>query len=80
MKSELKKLWEMRFAKLVSLEKEAFVFYKELLRENANLLEGTRARSMLKGIMKDEARHIKMARELLELVRKKKLSEKREEV
>ncbi len=75
----LKQLWEIRFLKIFTLEKEGFLFYRKLLAKGEALLEGTGAKPILEGIMKDELKHVRIARELLRLVRSKKIPEERKD-
>ncbi len=63
-----RKLWHLRFLKVLELEQESFDFYKKLLEEKSALLEAAGIKSTLKQIMQDEGRHIKIARDLLRLV------------
>ena len=72
MNPELKKLWGLRFEKILKLENESHDFYERLLKENASLLEGTRTKEILEGIAKDEAKHAQIAEELLKIVHDKK--------
>lgn len=76
--SLLKKLWEIRFQKIFDLEVESQEFYKKLLEENKEILQGTKAKTILEKIMKDEEKHAKIAKQLLELVKQKKVEDKEE--
>lgn len=73
---ELKKLWTIRFQRILNLEYESFYFYKKLIRTYRDLLEDSEAEEILRGIMRDEARHAHAASELLEIVNGKNESEK----
>lgn len=68
---DFKELWEIRFLKIVTLEKGGFLFYRHLLRKNKELFEGTEAKVILEGIVHDELRHSKIARTLLKIARNK---------
>ncbi len=70
-KIQLKALWEMRFKRILKLEKESFHFYQELLARNRHLLEGTRAKEKLEVLIKDERRHAQAAERLLRFVDQK---------
>ena len=70
---ELKKLWRMRFEKILRLEKESLLFYSKLLKKHRSFLAGTEAKEVLESIMKDEAKHIQIAGELLGIVRDKEI-------
>lgn len=61
----VKKLWQLRFEKIVEGEKEAFEFYKKILKEKSALLEEVGIKSIIKQIMRDEANHIRIAQEML---------------
>jgi rubrerythrin len=74
----MKKLWEIRFKKVYDLEKESELFYQKLLEENKELLEGTKAKEILEQIRHDEIKHAKIAEELLNIVKQKKIQEKGE--
>ncbi len=67
----LKELWEMRFQKIYDLEQESFEFYKNLLEKNGSILKKTKASEYLKKLMKEEARHAKIARRLLDVIKEK---------
>lgn len=62
-----KKLWLLRFQKILELEAESFHFYKKLLDGKSGLLEETGIQSTLRQILHDEGKHIKIARELIRL-------------
>jgi rubrerythrin len=72
---QFKELWEIRFLKVLNLEKESLSFYRSLLKHNQSLLEETRAKAILERILEDERRHIRIVRKLLRLVRGKKITE-----
>lgn len=61
-------LWRIRFLRILQLEEESFEFYQKLLKEKAGLLEQTGVASTLKQIMRDEGRHIRIAKDLLRIV------------
>ena len=63
-----KKLWQIRFQKILDLEKESFDFYGNLLEEKSALLKEAGLDSTLKQIRRDEGKHIRIAAELLRLV------------
>lgn len=69
---EFKELWEIRFLKIVDVEKEGFLFYRQLLREHKDVFEGSEAKKILEGMARDELRHTRIARALLKMVRNKK--------
>lgn len=70
-----KELWEARFQRVLRGEEEAIAFYKQLLKDNEALLLGTKAKILLKEILRDEAKHARIAHELIKLVKQKKISE-----
>lgn len=63
-----KELWQIRFQKILQLEQESFEFYQKLLKEKKEIVEKTGIASTLKEIMRDEGRHIRIARDLLKIV------------
>jgi len=63
-----RELWQIRFQKILQLEEESFEFYQTLLKEKAEILERTRTKSTIQEIMRDEGRHIRIAKDLLKLV------------
>lgn len=63
----VKKLWRLRFEKILELEQESFQFYKKLVEEKEELLTEAGIIDTLKEIIRDEARHINIARELVQL-------------
>jgi hypothetical protein len=65
----VKELWRIRFQKILELEEESFNFYRKLLREKSDLLEETGVKPVLKQILRDEGRHIRIAKDLVRLVR-----------
>jgi len=69
---QVKELWEIRFQKILKGEKEAIVFYKDLLEKNQSLLEGLWVKDMLEQIMHAEVKHAQIAHELLSIVQRKK--------
>lgn len=70
---QLKELWEMRFVRVLYGEREAFHFYRMLLKKNQELLAEIRARSVIEKMMRDELRHSRIALELVRLVREKEI-------
>jgi len=62
-----KEIWRLRFLKILQLEEESFEFYKKLLEEKDRLLEESGAKPRLKQILRDEGRHIQIAKRLLHL-------------
>ncbi len=62
---KLQQLWEERFTKILDIEREAFLFYKNILQNYAPLLESTRSKELLEKIAADELAHTKIAMELL---------------
>lgn len=62
-----KELWRIRFQKIVDLEEESYQFYEKLLKGKGPLLEQAGVKSILKQILSDEGRHIRIAKELLSL-------------
>lgn len=83
LKKQYSELWETRFKTILASEREAIAFYRRLLKENEVLLSGTKAKVLLKEILRDETKHARIARELVRLVSGKMISEnngnKREE-
>lgn len=69
-----KELWKTRFKKMLESEKHALVFYRRLLKEKSPLLS-MKARKILKEILRDEVKHARIARELLQLVDEKVISD-----
>ena len=68
---QFKELWEIRFQKILEGEKEALLFYHNLLKGNEQLFRDTKAKRMLEEIRRDEAKHVRIARHLLNLVQRK---------
>lgn len=66
----VRELWRIRFLKILELEQESFNFYQKLLKENAGLLEESGVKPTLQQIMRDEGRHIRIARDLLGMVQR----------
>lgn len=63
-----RELWQIRFQKILQLEEESFEFYQKLLKEKAKILEKTETKSTIQEIMRDEGKHIRIAKDLLKLV------------
>ncbi len=68
--SPLKVLWRIRLQKVLHLEEESFLFYRDLLDKNKSLLAGTAAQKKLECLMKEEKRHVMVALALLNHVTK----------
>lgn len=64
----VRELWRIRFLKILELEEDSRNFYQKILEEKADLLEEAGVKSIVKQIMRDEERHIRIARELVSLV------------
>ncbi len=62
----------MRFSKIRDLERDSLYFYSGILKSYKDFLEGTKAKAILELIMKDEAKHVQIAEELLRIVKRKK--------
>lgn len=63
----VRELWCIRFERVLELEQESFDFYQKLLKEKPGLLEDAGIKNTLEQIMRDEAKHIRIARELVRL-------------
>ena len=63
-----RELWRLRFLKILQLEEESFEFYKKLLKEKRILLEKSGLKPLLMRILRDEGRHIRLAKDLVRLV------------
>ena len=63
-----KELWQIRFQKILALEKDSFDFYGNLLEEKSALLKEAGLDSTIQQIRRDEGKHIRIAAELLRLV------------
>lgn len=68
--TQIGQLWEMRFMRVLELEKEALCFYSDILKKHKLFLAGTKAKAVLEQILRDEARHTQFANELLRIARK----------
>ena len=66
-----RELWSIRFGKILELELESFHFYERLLKEKSSLLKDAGLEPVIKQIMHDEGNHIRIAKDLLELVNRK---------
>jgi len=64
----VRELWQIRFLKILELEQESFNFYQKLLKEKSALLEEAGIKPMIKQMMQDEGRHIRIAKDLVRLV------------
>lgn len=62
-------LWEARFKQLLKLEVEAMRDYRVFLKKYSYILEGSRIQPMLRRIMHDEERHVKICKRFLELLK-----------
>ena len=65
-------LWEIRFRKIEDLEKDSLKFYRNILKKFDSLLKQSQSKDIIEGILKDEAKHLLIARELIEVVKRKK--------
>ena len=74
---QFKELWTMRFKKILKGEEEAIAFYCDLLSNNKTILENTPVKMMLEQILKDEGKHVQIARELVRFVDEKIVPKKR---
>ena len=63
-----KELWKIRFQRIFELEEESFNFYKKLLKEKAEILRASGIQTSLKKIMRDEGRHMRIAKDLIYIV------------
>lgn len=66
--NQIKDLWLMRFRKIYDLERDSFYFYKKLINGNAEFLQDSDARDILRKIMRDELNHARAALELLKII------------
>lgn len=60
-----RELWRIRFLKILDLEQESFNFYQRLLKEKSALLEEYGIKPLIQQIMRDEGRHIRIAKDLI---------------
>ncbi len=60
-------VWKIRFQKMLNLEEEAVDLYQTLIEENSQLLDEADVEEYLKEILKDEIKHVKMAKKLCQL-------------
>lgn len=67
--SQLARLWEARFQQLASQEGQAYVFYRNMLKEHESLLAGTTLKKILRRLMREEAEHARIAERLLKIAR-----------
>ena len=63
----VKELWRIRFGKILELEQESFHFYQKLLKEKSALLEEAGIQPLIKQILQDEGRHIRIAKDQVQL-------------
>ncbi|MBI4550174.1 MAG: hypothetical protein HY714_04540 [Candidatus Omnitrophica bacterium] len=70
-RDEMLELWTIRFRRILDLEKNGFLFYRRLLKRYKLYFEGTRAKEVIEKIMRDEIRHVWLAKQLLALVKTK---------
>ena len=64
----VKELWQIRFLKIVELEQESFNFYQKLLEEKSELVAESGLKPLLTQIMREEGKHIRIAKELVRLI------------
>ena len=62
-----RRLWRLRFRRILQLEEESFAFYQKFLKEKPALVEASGLKPLLKEILRDEGRHILIAKKLLRL-------------
>ena len=75
---QARELWKLRFLRILQLEEESFEFYRRLLKQKSSLLAKGGVQPILKEILRDEGRHIRIAKELLRLVDQKSNERKTE--
>ncbi len=64
----ISKLWRLRFEKVLKLEEDSFDYYQTLIKEKTRLLERSDLLDLIEEISRDEAKHIRIAKELLRLI------------
>jgi hypothetical protein len=69
--NDLLELWEIRLQRILNQERHGFMFYRRLLKHYKLYFEGSRSKEVVEKIMRDELRHVWLAKELLGLVRAK---------
>lgn len=62
-------LWNLRFQKMLTLEEQSVVEYKNLFRE-CNKSKNEEAAQKLKLLIADETRHVKLVQELIKIVKR----------
>ena len=67
-----RELWKIRFEKLFEMEKESLEFYQKLLKEKGGVLKKTGVKPVIQRIMRDEGRHMRIAKDLIDLVKEKR--------
>ena len=72
---QLKELWELRFHKILSLERESLHFYDNLIKTNQVFFLGSKTKEIIEGIMQDEMKHERLARGLIEIINHKEVSD-----
>ncbi|MBI4358798.1 MAG: hypothetical protein HY584_05815 [Candidatus Omnitrophica bacterium] len=72
---QYKELWEIRFRKVLNLEKESSAFYTRLLKRNQLILEDAQIRFFLKQIMEDRGKRAKIAQDLVHIVQAREVNQ-----
>ncbi len=67
-KTHLLELWEARVEKILRLEAEALSEYKRFLKKYSHLIGGSRIQRIIRAIMRDECRHIEIAKKIRGIV------------
>ncbi len=62
-------LWNLRFQKMLALEEQSIVDYKDLIKE-CNKFNDEETVEKLKQLIVDETRHAKLVRELIKIVKR----------
>ena len=68
-KEHVFELWECRFKKLLQLEVSALHGYRDILKRYSHMLDGSRIKLIIRGIMRDEIRHVEIGKRLLKIVK-----------
>ena len=63
-----KELWNIRFSKMLELEKQSVVTYRSLLEECKKKHRGHSIESHLERLIKDETKHTSMVEELIHIL------------
>ena len=66
----LRELWGLRFDKMLQLESTAVHDYEQLLEECRSYAAGHAIESHLERLIADEKRHVKLAQELLSILKR----------